>query len=280
LLWLFRRNAKVVLSLVSAVASFATVGIASASTVTVKAGDTLWSVARRNHVSMASLEAVNPNVKSTNLLVGTVLTLPVVASLQLYTVKAGDTLWLISRRFNVSLNQLVAANGNVNPSHLMPGMILHVPVTGSVLPQSSPPLTTVAASQSPSSSTASSLNQQDLYWMAHVIFAEAGGESFQAQVAVGDVVWHRMESPYYPNNVKSVVFQVVNGHYQFSCVPNGYIYSQPNQGAYQAAAAVLQQHQDLVPGAFVFYNPALTPASSWVWQQTKIADIGSFIFAK
>lgn len=270
----------------SAAVSFGSIGVASATTVTVKPGDTLWSLAHNNHITVTALEAANPTVKSSDLRIGTVLTLPVTTSgkQQLYTVKKGDTLWLIAHRFNVSLQALSNMNPNVNPAHLMPGMVLHVPVTGSVVPQSTPSSGSVTASRSvastSSATSATSANQGDLYWMAHVIYAEAAGQSFQAQLAVGDVVWHRMQSPYYPNTAKGVVFQVINGHYQFSCVPNGYIYSQPNQTAYQAAAVVLQQHQDMVPGAFVFYNPAQTPSTSWVWQQPKIAQIGSFIFAK
>ena len=41
-----------------------------------------------------------------------------------HTSTAGDTLWLIARRFNVSVNSIVQLNNITNPNQIYPGMIL------------------------------------------------------------------------------------------------------------------------------------------------------------
>ena len=44
-----------------------------------------------------------------------------------YIVKSGDTLWSISRKLNVALDELIAANKLVNPNRLNPGQVLVIP---------------------------------------------------------------------------------------------------------------------------------------------------------
>lgn len=57
----------------------------------------------------------------------------------------------------------------------------------------------------------------ELRLMASIINCEAGGESYQGQVAVGIVVMNRVKSSLFPNSIKKVIYQ--KG--QFSPVRNG-----------------------------------------------------------
>ncbi|WP_206917542.1 cell wall hydrolase [Alicyclobacillus suci] len=180
------------------------------------------------------------------------------------TVQPGDSLWKISHARGISLQSLESANPSVNPADLLVGTVLKLPTTSNV----------------DAANSNDSTEAQNLYWMEHIINAEAGGESLEAQVAVGDVVLHRLESGQYGKTVHDVVFQIDGGHYQFSCVPDGYIYQTPNASSVTAAERVLETNDDEVPGAFVFYNPAQTLASSWVRSQKTIAQIGDLVFAK
>ncbi len=172
-------------------------------------------------------------------------------------------MWLIAKAYGIQVQALENANPTVNPYDMLVGTVLRLPEP--------------EGSGNTQNTTATSEN---LYWMQHVIHAEAGNQPLQAQIAVGDVILHRMNHGGYGNTVKDVVFQVQNGHYQFTSVANGYIYSTPNASSQQAAEDVLENHTDVVPGAMVFYNPSETPANSWVWSQPTIARIGQLIFAQ
>lgn len=255
------------------------VSTALAATVSVQSGDTLWKIAKSHGVSLQALQSANSGINPNNLLLGTVLQLPSstatggTASGSQYVVKQGDTLWLIARRFHVSVSNLMAANASMNPANLQVGKRLVIPATST---------SSSGASVSASTSTAgnATIAAQNLYWMERVINAEAGGEPLQAQIAVGDVILHRLQDGTYGKTVYDVVFQVINGHQQFTSVANGYIYSVPTASSISAAKDVLSNGQDVVPGAMVFYNPLQTPATSWVRSQPIITQISNFVFAK
>ncbi len=179
------------------------------------------------------------------------------------TVQQGQTFWSIARQRGIPVSSLVSANPSVNPMNMLVGTRITVP------------------GQSVSNSANAALpTSQNMYWLEHVINAEAGGESLRAQIAVGDVILHRMESGQYGSTVRDVVFQVSAGHYQFSSVPNGYIYTAPSANSIAAAKDVLYGGQDVVPGAMVFFNPAQTPSGSWVWSQPEITQIDNLVFSK
>jgi len=60
-----------------------------------------------------------------------------------YTVRPGDTLFLISLRFNVSMQSIIAANGITNPNLVFAGQVLIIPTGGSApAPQPNPPPST------------------------------------------------------------------------------------------------------------------------------------------
>ncbi|MFB5193264.1 cell wall hydrolase [Alicyclobacillus fastidiosus] len=179
----------------------------------------------------------------------------VVLAAATYTVRPGDSLWSIAHSHGITLAQLESANPQLSDyNQIHPGEDI-------VLPNGQ-------------TSTA-----DDLYWLAHIISAEAQGESVQAQEAVGDVVLNRLHAGGYGDTVHDVIFQVVNGAYQFTPVENGAIYNTPTQNAIAAAENDLQG-LNLVPSALVFYNPYEVPAGSWVTQQPTLMQIDSLVFAK
>ncbi len=247
-----------------------TTALADVPTVQVQQGDTLWRISRAHQVSLTGLEMVNPTVRADRLLPGTVLKLP-----ETYTIQPNDTLWRISKRYGFSLDRLERANPGVNPRNLQIGSHLTLPV-----PSAETVATVHAAAMQPAPSNTA--NPTDLYWLSRLIYAEANGEPMNAQIAVGDVVYNRAHSTGqgFPNTIKDVIFQVSDGHYQFTCVANGWIYNTPDESSIEAAKAVLVNHENLVPDALVFYNPAKTPAGSWVFDQPTVARIGDFVFAK
>src|SRR5690606_3035550 len=103
---------------------------------TVVAGDTLNKIAEQNGITLEYLMALNPGLgDGSNLLIGTKIVVPKPAAstpapdaVQTYTIQPGDTLWKLSQQWNVSLDALVAANGQLsNPDQLSPGQVINVP---------------------------------------------------------------------------------------------------------------------------------------------------------
>ena len=95
-------------------------------TYTVKAGDSLWGISRKYNTTVNNLKTLN-NLKSDILSIGQTLLIPnnnPVANT--YTVKSGDTLWSISRKYNTTVNELKSLN-NLTTNSLSIGQILRLP---------------------------------------------------------------------------------------------------------------------------------------------------------
>ncbi|MGI6309166.1 MAG: LysM peptidoglycan-binding domain-containing protein [Bacilli bacterium] len=108
-------------------------------------GDSLFAIARKYGVTVAEIRAVN-NLTTDLLSVGQRLIIPVEAPPAeeppvtpgiTYTVKSGDSLWAIARRFNVTVNAIREAN-NLKTDLLSIGQQLIIPTA---LPEEEPPPT-------------------------------------------------------------------------------------------------------------------------------------------
>lgn len=99
---------------------------------TVKRGDTLWGIAKKFGVTVSAVVKAN-NIRNPNLIyVGEVFIIPHMTSAEsfeytLYTVRRGDTLWGISRKFGTSINSIVALNGIKNPNLIYVGEVFKIP---------------------------------------------------------------------------------------------------------------------------------------------------------
>ena len=104
---------------------------------TVQRGDSMWSIAQRFGVSLDALIRANPQIPNPSQIVpGQIVCVPqgskppsgCPAGTFAYTVKAGDSMWSIARKFGVSLDALIRANPQIpNPSQIKPGQIVCVP---------------------------------------------------------------------------------------------------------------------------------------------------------
>ena len=93
----------------------------------VQSGDTLWLLAQRFNTTVAAIKALN-NLTSDVLMIGQVLLIPGTDTTPpsfTYTVRAGDTLWLLAQRFNTTVAAIKALN-NLTSDVLMIGQILYI----------------------------------------------------------------------------------------------------------------------------------------------------------
>lgn len=124
-----------------------------------------------------------------------------------------------------------------------------------------------------SSSTNSKFSSSDVKLLARLIYAEARGEPYQGQVAVGAVVLNRVKSSSFPNTISGVIYQP----YAFTCVNDGQINLSPNQTAINAANDAMNGW-DPTYGSLYYYNPKVA-TSKWIYSRKTVVTIGQHVFA-
>lgn len=115
-------------------------------------------------------------------------------------------------------------------------------------------------------------NQNNVYLLARIISAEARGEPYSGQVAVGAVVLNRVEHPSFPDTLSGVVYQ--NG--AFTAIVDGQFNEPIADSAYNAARDALNG-QDPSGGAIYYYNPDKT-SNQWMRTRPVIKRIGKHLF--
>ncbi len=108
--------------------------------------------------------------------------------------------------------------------------------------------------------------------LARLISAEARGEPYVGQVAVGAVVLNRVKHPSFPNTIPGVIYQ--SG--AFSCIADGQFDQPVADSAYRAANDALNGW-DPTGGAIYYFNPS-TATSAWIWSRPLILTIGKHRF--
>ena len=122
------------------------------------------------------------------------------------------------------------------------------------------------------SATAAQSDAGDVKLLARLISAEARGEPYSGQVAVGAVVLNRMKHPSFPGTMSGVIYQ--SG--AFSCLADGQFNQPVADSAYRAARDALNGW-DPSGGAIYYFNPA-TATSSWIWSRPLLVIIGKHRF--
>jgi N-acetylmuramoyl-L-alanine amidase len=119
---------------------------------------------------------------------------------------------------------------------------------------------------------AGGFSASDVNLLARVISAEARGEPYTGQVAVGAVILNRIDHPSFPNTLAGVIYQPG----AFSCLDDGGINAPVQDSAYRAARDAMNGW-DPSGGAIYYYNPAKT-TNQWIWSRPLITVIGSHRF--
>lgn len=117
-----------------------------------------------------------------------------------------------------------------------------------------------------------SATENTVYLLARIISAEARGEVYSGQVAVGAVVLNRIEHPNFPDTLSGVIYQ--NG--AFTAIVDGQFNQPISDSAYKAARDALNG-QDPSGGAIYYYNPDKT-SNKWIRSRPVIKRIGKHLF--
>ena len=170
---------------------------------------------------------------------------------------------------------------NFSPSVVMSNGRMYIPAstfakaTGTSFTRSGSTLS-LTGSFKPLIKAQSYYREDEVFWLARIIAAEAKGESLLGQIAVGDVILNRVKSNQFPNTIYSVIFDKKYG-VQFSPSTNGTIYNTPTYTA-TLAAKICLEGTSLSDNAMYFINPIKAP-NSWVSKAREYAyTIGNHDF--
>ncbi len=133
-------------------------------------------------------------------------------------------------------------------------------------------LAKIGVSSSSGTGGAGGFSQNDVNLLARVISAEARGEPYVGQVAVGAVILNRIKHPSFPNTLAGVVYQPG----AFSCLNDGQINASVADSAYRAARDAMNGW-DPSGGAIYYYNPAKS-TNKWILSRPVITVIGDHRF--
>lgn len=98
------------------------------NTYTVQKGDSYYLIAKKCGVSLSALQSANGATNNTSLYVGQKITIPNSNNeYTTYTVQKGDTYWIISQKYGVSLSSLLSLNNANENSNLYVGDVVKIP---------------------------------------------------------------------------------------------------------------------------------------------------------
>lgn len=123
-------------------------------------------------------------------------------------------------------------------------------------------------------SSSGGYSSNDQWLLAKVIAAEARGEPYTGQVAVGAVVLNRVRHASFPDSVSGVVYQAG----AFTAVRDSNWSVQPNASAQKAAQDAINGW-DPSGGAIYYFNPDKT-SNKWIRTRPVITRIGKHLFCR
>ena len=223
-----------------------------------------------------------------------------------YSVIANDSLYKISRLFNVTIDTLKLDN-HLSTDVILTGQTLYIPakvytvksgdtlyliakaygISLTALRQANhkwdnellpgQQLIIPGSKQTMGSGTVIPYTNREIDLLSRLIEAEASGESYQAKVGVGAVVVNRVQSGEWAPNITDVIYQKYGEYYQFTPVKNGMISNNATDDSIRAAWAALYG-SDPSRGAIYYFDFSST--NQWLWSKTHTAYIGNLVFAK
>jgi N-acetylmuramoyl-L-alanine amidase len=176
-----------------------------------------------------------------------------------YRIKAGDTFYLIGKALGINYVDIMSLNG-IADIWIYPDQELQIPGKNKDRGYKQ-------------AATGFLTAETDLEMLARAIYAEARGETYTGQVAVGAVIMNRLKNASFPKTIPDIILQPG----AFSAVDDGQINFTPDSAAYRAAQDALKGI-DPTLGAIYYWNPDAA-TSKWIWTRRVITQIGRHLFA-
>lgn len=117
---------------------------------------------------------------------------------------------------------------------------------------------------------------EDLKWLSHLIYSEAGNQPLEGKIGVGNVVLNRVEDSTCPDTVYDVIFDNRFG-VQFSVTESSIIYEEPNDESLAAAKMCLEGF-NIVDDSIYFVNPDIGASSWFTNTRVFVSSIGEHDF--
>lgn len=180
------------------------------------------------------------------------------------TVEPGDTLSKIANQNGLSLNDIVSLNPQIkNIDLIFVGEEVNtIKKINNVMKQ---PINN-ANNEPAVNENVGAYNSNDVQLLAGLIQTEAGGESFEGKVAVGEVVMNRVRSSSFPSTVAGVIYQPG----QFAAP------GQVTSDSLRAAKVAMSKGNT---GILYFYNPATATTDLGAYH-TVVKTIGNHTFLR
>lgn len=181
-------------------------------------------------------------------------------SLPTHTVKAGDTLYDISRDYGISWKELADLNKIKDPTTMQVGTQLRLPAHAQVR--------TLRSDE-----TIVNITAKEKELLIRLVSAEARGEGLEGQIAVAAVIINRVQSSRFPDTVWDVMHQPG----QFTPIERNALPDTVGDTCAEAVNRALRG-EDPTGGALFFYNPHATQAADYWASKPVIKKIGNHNF--
>lgn len=99
----------------------------------IKSGDTLYKLAQTYNTTVEAIMKLNPGINPKNLQIGQMICIPEEKSMKCpkgsfsYTIKSGDTLYLLAQTYNTTVEAIMQLNPGVDPYNLQIGSMICIP---------------------------------------------------------------------------------------------------------------------------------------------------------
>lgn len=229
---------------------------------TVQKGDSLYKIGQRHNISYQNIMADN-NLKSTIIYPGQKINVNDNKKIT-HTVVKGDSLYKIAKKYGITV-QAIKNSNSLKSDMIYPGQVFVI--KGSNIS---------ASNEKIRSKSGVTYTQEELDLLSRLIRAEAGGESYNTQLAVGAVVLNRVKNAGFPNTIKDVIYEVSNGYYQFTPVLNGEINKPGNEQTLKAAKEALNGN-DPTNNALYFFDNTIT--NNWLLSKQRALVEANMVFS-